>query len=195
MAKNWYPVINEKTCTECSCTAEGCCEDTTKRKIPTKIICLAVLLAVIGILSYKFIFANNNKKEAAGFGFAQSGIGLESLNALNAVAMDKDLVFIFVPGSDNDAADDKTNAAVLSAQQSLKTQNVNAGLFNLPQNSPDYPIIAGQIHRLLGKPPPAVLVAVKGGGLTVVPCNDITEENLLYAYLSCCESGSSCCPQ
>jgi len=71
----------------------------------------------------------------------------------------------------------------------LKSNNKSIGLYTLQHKSPDYYSIANQIQT------PAVLVAVKGGGMTAVPCNTITEETLLYAFLACCDKSSGCCPQ
>jgi hypothetical protein len=189
-----------------SCSTVGCdCGNTVKRKTQNIAICLVVLLAVVGIISYKTVFATTATKiDDAAFAFSaigptlpdtdvntadqNFGESLNSLNDLNKLALGKDVVFVFVPGLQNTFADDVTRLASYSAQQTLDYNNIISGLYTLPSDSSDYSIIADQVQT------PAVLVVVKGSGMVAVPVDNISEETLLQAYLSCCSSGSSCCP-
>ena len=175
-----------------------------KRKVSPMTVCLTVLLTCVNILTNTVVLATANdaaaiESEQATPETMQSddetnqpegifGENLESLSALNTVAINSDVVFIFVPGSENNFADDITIAAVFAAQQSLENNNINVGSYTLPNDSPDHPIISAQVQT------PTVLVAVKGGGMVVIPCENISEEKLLQAYLACCDSSSGCCP-
>jgi len=175
-----------------------------KKMTSSVAVCLAVLLTVVSVLTNSIAFANENdavtiNPEQDILGIPQSDNdmnqpenafieNLESLNALNTVAIDADVVFIFIPGMESSIADDATNASALAAQQSLSNNNIISRLYILPSNSSDYLIISEQVQT------PAVLVAIKGGGIAVVPCDKISEEMLLQAFLSCCDSGSGCCP-
>jgi hypothetical protein len=219
----------------CQCSSEECdCTKPAGRNMPKLMICLAVLLAVVGIVGYKTFFAaaatDNNSN---GFNITQSdadidqadqfltnqnpvdqsladqnpveqnpanqnlanqnfanqifGESLGSLDDLNVVAIDMDVVLIFIPGSDNGSADDTTNAAALAAQQTFKRNDIKLASYVLPSDSPGYSVIADQVQA------PVVLVAVKGSGIMVVPCDIISEEQLLQAFLSCCDTSGGCC--
>jgi len=107
---------------------------------------------------------------------------LESLSALNDVAADQDVVFIFVPAPKGELADDKTNTAVLAAQRTLKSNKIKLGLYTLPTRSPDYATISAQVQA------PAILVASKGGGMAAV-AGDVTETKLLQAFMATSRAG------
>ena len=110
------------------------------------------------------------------------GENLESLNALNEVAMNQDAVFIYIPGGGDVLASDKTNTAVLAAQQTLKSNNIMIGLYTLPTSSSDYASISAQVR------PPSILVASKGKGMVVVS-GLVTETKLLQAFTASARAG------
>ncbi len=110
------------------------------------------------------------------------GENLESLSALNKVAVNQDAVFVFIPAPRNDLADDKTNAAVLAAQRTLKSSKITLGLYTLPNSAPDYSTISAQVQT------PAILVASKGKGMAAVS-GDVTEEKLLQAFMASSKAG------
>jgi hypothetical protein len=110
------------------------------------------------------------------------GENLESMNALNEVAIDHDAVFIYIPLRSNTPVSDKINTAVLDAQQTLESKDIKLGLFTLPTSSPDYTSLSAQIR------PPAILIASKGKGMTAVT-GEVTEEKLLQAFVSCSSAG------
>jgi hypothetical protein len=115
---------------------------------------------------------------------------LESLSALNKVAVNQDAVFIFIPAPKSELADDKTNTAVLAAQRTLKSNKITLGLYTLPTRSPDYSEISAQVQA------PAILVASKGGGMAAVS-GDVTETKLLQAFMAASRAGgcgSGCGP-
>ncbi|MFA6132661.1 MAG: arsenite efflux transporter metallochaperone ArsD [Phycisphaerae bacterium] len=124
-------------------------------------------------------------------GEAQAGqkIGdyLESLSALNKVAMNQDAVFIFIPNAKGELAADKTNAAVLAAQQTLKRSNITLGLYTLRASSPDYAGISSKVQA------PAILIASKGKGMAAVS-GDVTETKLLQAFVASSSAGGGCGP-
>ena len=107
---------------------------------------------------------------------------LESLSALNKVAVNEDAVFIFIPAPKSELADDKTNTAVLAAQRTLKSSKITLGLYTLPTRSPDYSAISVQVQA------PAILVASKGGGMAAVS-GDVTETKLLQAFMASSRAG------
>lgn len=107
---------------------------------------------------------------------------LDSLSALNKVAINQDAVFVFIPAPKNDLADDKTSTAMLAAQQTLKRSNITLGLYTLPATSPDYSGISAQVQA------PAILVACKGKGMAAVS-GDVTEQKLLQAFMASSSAG------
>ena len=107
---------------------------------------------------------------------------LESLSALNKVAINQDAVFVFIPAPKNDLADDKTNTALLAAQRTLKAAKITLGLYTLRSSSPEYSAISAQVQA------PAILVATKGKGMTAVS-GDMTEIKLLQAFMTSSRAG------
>lgn len=107
---------------------------------------------------------------------------LESLSALNRVAISQDAVFVFIPAPKNELADAKTNTAVLAAQRTLKAAKITLGLYTLRSSSPDYAGISAQVQA------PAILVASKGKGMAAVS-GDVTEDKLLQAFMATSRAG------
>ena len=110
------------------------------------------------------------------------GENLESLNALNQVAMNQDAVFIYIPGGGDVLASNETNAAVLAAQQTLKSNDIKIGLYTLPTSSSDYTSVSAQVR------PPSILVASNGKGMVVVS-GLVTETKLLQAFTTSARAG------
>lgn len=108
---------------------------------------------------------------------------LESLSALNKVAVNQDAVFVFIPAPKNNLADEKTNTAVLAAQRTLKSSKITLGLYTLPTSAADYATISAQVQA------PAILVASKGKGMAAVS-GDVTEAKLLQAFVASSRAGS-----
>ena len=139
--------------------------------------------------------AESQPSNAASLGVAKAGqkVGeyLDSLSALNKVAVNQDAVFVFIPAPKNDLADDKTNTAVLAAQRTLKSNKITLGLYTLRASSPDYSGISAQVQA------PAILVACKGKGMAAVS-GDVTEQKLLQAFVASSSAGgcgpSGCAP-
>jgi hypothetical protein len=112
---------------------------------------------------------------------------LDALNELNTVALDNDVVFVFIPDSGNALVDSTTKAAITEAKQTLENSNVKVGLYTLSCESPDYPVIAGQVEL------PIVFVSRKDASATTIPGSDVSVDALLQAYLACCDTSSGCC--
>jgi hypothetical protein len=107
---------------------------------------------------------------------------LQALSDLNKVALSQDAVFIFIPSAKTEPLQDRTNAAVLAAQKTLKSSNIALGLYTLRTSSPDYTAISRQVQA------PAILVASKGRGMAAVS-GDITESRLLQAFVASSSAG------
>ncbi len=107
---------------------------------------------------------------------------IKALSDLNIVAANQDAVFIYIPESDGDAIAANSLKAVMSAKASMKSKDINLGLYTLPASSPDYSGIAAQNQ------PPAILVASKGGGMAPVS-GEVSETKLLQAYMATKSSG------
>ena len=116
---------------------------------------------------------------------SKMGANLGSLNDLNKVAMGQDAVFIFIPGPKDESPGEGTSSAVQAARKSIEAKNISLGLYTLSTGSPDYSAISKQAQT------PAIVVATKGRGMTVVS-GDVTETKLLQAYVA--SSSASCGP-
>lgn len=116
---------------------------------------------------------------------------LESLNSLNKVAVNHGVVFILIPAKKDEVVKPKTIKEVLAAQQTLKSQGINIGLYTLKTSAPDYSGIAKQTSL------PIILVASKGKGMAVLT-GEVTQTKLMQAFVaSSCAGGcgpSECGP-
>lgn len=113
---------------------------------------------------------------------------LESLNSLNKVAVNHGVVFILIPAKKDETVKPETVREVLAAQQTLKSQGINIGLYTLKTGAPDYSGIAKQTSL------PIILVASKGKGMAVLT-GEVTQTKLMQAFVaSSCAGGSGCGP-
>ncbi|MFH1904261.1 MAG: hypothetical protein ABIK53_01890 [bacterium] len=183
----------------------GC--DCGKPSVNTKVkavVCLIVLLAISGIFVYKAknakqtapvntatAFAapvakevNEQKPEVPTIDKQEPIVGevLDSLAALNTLAINQDTVFVFVPVKGNDTLSKKITDAIASAEQKIKAAGANLGLYTLQSSSPEYANIAAQL------PLPGILVMSKGRGMGTVS-GEITEEKILQAYVASSRAG------
>jgi len=162
----------------------NCGEPAGNKKIKT-VVFLLVVLAACSVLAYKII----NDKHTPGS--KNTPIILESMNSLNEKAADKDAVFICVPAPGGDGTIKKeTVEAIDAVMRDLKSNKINAAMYTLKPGSADY-------AKLTAKPtPPEVMVISKGGSLVMV-AGELTETNLMQAYVAStssggCGTGSSC---
>jgi len=178
----------------------GCdCNAPAQRNRPKTFVSVVVLAVVVGILAYKMFFTKQadatsgiaSFEMAASFG-SSSGQNLDSFGDLNRFAMDQDAVFVFVPNKRGEDISDRSKTAVLSAQKTLGSKGTKVGLFTLKTSSPDYAGISSQVKV------PAVLVVVKGKGMSVVS-GEASESGILQAFVassraSGCGGAASCAP-
>ena len=180
----------------------------------TKIIAGSIIaLIAAGIFTYKILKAQPPQETAAAYTNTQSpavnqqkipatlsnqnpkikkqknavGEYLDSFIALNTIAINRDAVFILIPGKENEPVNKETETAMIGAQNTLKNKNVNIGLYTLLTNAPEYQNIIRQVS------PPAIIVMCKGRGMNIVPGNNVTETTLLQAYVAG-SSAKSCGP-
>jgi len=187
----------------------GCsCGKPVENKKAKSVIFLVVLLAICGIFVYKAKSAkpvpqDNTKAEfvapivnqptgqepAAKAVEDKKNVGefIDSLAALNKLAMNQDAVFVFIPANGNETISKETLSAIASAEQKLKASDIKIGLYTL-QFSPskEYASIASQITL------PGILVMSKGKGMGALS-GEITEGKLLQAYVASSRAGG-CCP-
>ena len=197
------------TDTSCSCSCSLGGDDrgkSVRRKAPKMVICLVVLLAAVSIVAFKVTTTSGSSSDAAAFDFGKAasafmssegnntqaklnfGEYLGSFSELNTVAINNDVVFVFIPASGNDLIDDTTRAAVVEAQQILINNNNTVGLYTLSHDSTDYSRFANQVEL------PVIFVARKGASAALAPARNVSANTLLQSYLACCDTSSGCCP-
>ena len=115
------------------------------------------------------------------------GSELDSLASLNKAAADIDAVFVLL------AADDQVDNQAAIKQIEAAAKKVQAGgtrisAFRLMQSAPNYANLTKQLST------PCVLAMVKGGGLSGVPADQITETILVQAFVTASRPSSGCCP-
>ena len=115
------------------------------------------------------------------------GEPLDSLASVNKVAADTDAVFILL------AADDQESSQAAIKQIEAAAKTIQAGgtrisAFRLKQGAPNYASLTKQLSV------PCVLAMVRGGGLSGVPADQITETKLVQAFVAASRPASGCCP-
>jgi hypothetical protein len=111
---------------------------------------------------------------------------LDSLNSLNAVAADLNVVFILL-GADNPEDNEPIAKKIESAAMRVQADGSKVGAFILNKDTPNYARFAKQFST------PCVLATVKGGGMSVVS-GDITEARLIQAFVLASRPRSGCGP-
>ncbi|MBU0478036.1 hypothetical protein KKC91_05670 [bacterium] len=183
----------------------GCdCGKPSRNTKVKAVVCLIVLLAIGGIFVYKAKTAkqiapvntattfaapvakevNEQKPEVSTIDKQEPIVGefLDSLAALNTLAINQDTVFVFVPVKGNDTLSKEITDAIASAEQKIKATGTNLGLYTLQSSSPEYANIAAQL------PLPGILIMSKGRGMGTVS-GGITEEKILQAYVASSRAG------
>jgi len=115
------------------------------------------------------------------------GEPLDSLASLNNAAANADAVFILL------AADDRESSQAATKQIEAAAKTIQGGgkrisAFQLKQGTADYANVAKQLSI------PCVLALVKGGGISAVLADQITETKLAQAFVSASRPSSGCCP-
>jgi hypothetical protein len=132
--------------------------------------------------------ANNDTKEKTA-GEAESalwGPELDSLAALDEVATDVDTVFIFICDKEQENAR-AAIAEIEAATKKIRSRGTRASAFRLSNDAVDYENLASQFSV------PTVLAMVKGLGYSAVS-EQITEVNLLEAFVTASRPQAGCCP-
>jgi len=114
------------------------------------------------------------------------GPELNSLAALDEVAVDVDAVFILIcEGNQQDAQ--AIVSEIESATKKIRSRGNRASAFRLKDTGVDYENLVEQFTT------PTVLAMVKGLGYSAVS-EKITEANLLEAFVMASRAPSACCP-
>lgn len=102
---------------------------------------------------------------------------LKALTDLNVVATNTDGVFVVLPSNDAERME-TVRKEVVAAAATISARGSRMGKFILSQNSQEYATLAQQVGT------PAVLAMCKGLGMTAVPDKEVTQGNLLKAFIS-----------
>lgn len=199
----------------------GCTSTSASSRLPKAILFGVIAVVVAGILLYKFnrpatpaptteqqsfaslvstsatqaqsveVVPAPEKTPATDIAPAIFGAPLKSFRELTTLAAANDAVCIFVPASGGGDPRRELSTATQTAQASLKKNKVSLGLYRLDTASSEYKDL---ITRF---PVPALLIASKGGGMSVLAEGDVTEPKILQTYLALQSRGcgpSSCGP-
>lgn len=110
---------------------------------------------------------------------------VESLDKLNVIAANNDVVIVFIPGPGNVPIDEKTKAAIHEIQRDFKRGNTTTGLYTLWHDSYEYSEISKQTKT------PAIVVARNGKGTVTMSGSNVNTYMLFQAYLKA--SAEDCC--
>ena len=200
----------------CPSTSGGksCCSSGS-RGIPQKwraVVFFVVLAAAGGVLAHSFMKKSNAAAEQSPNSFPAIGttettpstnaVGtdqaadgaepalwgpeLNSLAALDEVAIDVDAVFILIC-SQNQQDAQAIISEIESATKKIRSRGNRASAFRLKNDGVDYENFVEQFSD------PTVLAMVKGLGYSAVS-EQITEANLLEAFVRASRAPSACCP-
>lgn len=127
--------------------------------------------------------ANVSDKDAA----ALWGQELDSLASLNKAAADTDAVFILLAADDQEISQAAARQ-VEAAARTIQYNGVRISAFRLKQGAPNYANLKEQLSV------PCVIAMVKGGSVSGVSADQITETKLVQAFVSASRPSSGCCP-
>jgi hypothetical protein len=112
---------------------------------------------------------------------------LDSIASLGKVTADTDAVFILLAADDQETTQAATKQ-IEAAAKIIQSNGVRISAFRLKQGAPNYANLAKQLST------PCVLAMVKGGSLSGVPADQITETKLVQAFVTASRPSSGCCP-
>jgi hypothetical protein len=115
------------------------------------------------------------------------GKPLDSLASLSDAASDTDAVFIFLAAEDQQDMQPITRE-IEAAAKTIQAGGTRISAFRLMQGAPNYANLTKQLSV------PCVLAMVKGGGMSGVPADQITETKLVQAFVTASRPSSGCCP-
>lgn len=102
---------------------------------------------------------------------------LKAMGELNQAATNTEAVFIILPSSDEDRMT-AIRKEVTSAVTTIATDGTKVGTLILSKDAPEYAGLARQVGT------PAILVMRKGLGMSVVQNQEVTQGNLLKAFVA-----------
>ncbi|OHB73042.1 MAG: hypothetical protein A2Z25_06650 [Planctomycetes bacterium RBG_16_55_9] len=115
------------------------------------------------------------------------GQPLDSLASLNEVAADTDAVFVLLAADDPKGSQAATEQ-IEAAAKTIRNGGTRVSAFRLKQGAPNYASLTQQLSS------PCVLAMVRGGGVSGVPADQITETKLVQAFVAASRPASGCCP-
>jgi hypothetical protein len=115
------------------------------------------------------------------------GSELDSLASLNKAAADIDAVFVLLAAEDQQDIQTITNE-IEAAAKKIQAGGIRISAFRLKQSAANYANLTKQLSA------PCVLAMVKGGGLSGVSADHITETKLVQAFVTASRPSSGCCP-
>ncbi len=116
------------------------------------------------------------------------GHTLSSIKAIGEQAVDKEVVFIFLPGGDEGEAQ-ALSRQVEKVVEMLSSKGKRVAAFTLPENADGY----GQLKEKFSvKSFPSVIVAGWGCRPAKLETAEITESNLLFAFVQASMPSTSC---
>ncbi len=115
------------------------------------------------------------------------GEPLDSISSVNKVATNADAVFILLAAEDQQA-DQTITKEIEAAAKTIRNGGTRVSAFRLTKDTPNYAQVAKQVSI------PCVLTMVRGGGVSAVPADQITETKLVQAFVAASRPASGCCP-
>jgi len=115
------------------------------------------------------------------------GEPLDSLASLNKVAADTEAVFILFAADDQESSQAAIKQ-IEAAARTIRGGGTRISAFQLKQGTADYANLTKQLSI------PCVLALVKGGGMSGVLADQITETKLVEAFVAASRPSSGCCP-
>ena len=115
------------------------------------------------------------------------GKPLDSLASLNNAASNTDAVFILLTAEDQQDMQPVTRK-IEAAAKTIQAGGTHISAFRLMPGAPNYANLTKQLSV------PCVLAMVKGGGVSGVPADQITETKLVQAFVTASRPASACCP-
>jgi hypothetical protein len=115
------------------------------------------------------------------------GPELDSLASLDKAAANSAAVFILLAAEDQESNQAATKQ-IEAAARMIRTGGTTISAFRLKQGAPNFANLTKQLSV------PCVLAMAKGGGLSGVPADQITEAKLVQAFVAASRPSSGCCP-
>jgi hypothetical protein len=201
----------ESTSSDCCQSTEftSCCAPTTGKQPKYKsFVSAIIILAAIGVGANSIIRENSaqagssntfssslgdktnkdegNKTEGAKFSFNQS---MDSLQAIDAQAGDKDVVFIAMPVKGQELPQEVADQ-MSSMLGKLPPSCQKVGAYTLRTSAADYDRL---VQKLEIMSLPCFVALGRQGSPAVIPADGMSEAQIFKAYLTASKGGAGCC--